>query len=136
MQNPPQTTAQLIAQIESDNNQYAMRYEPDVSISKASQSAIKKHNPFSDVTCVIIGKTSWGLYQIMGYNIYKRGYAKQIGEYLNDPQAQLFMFNRFLDENDINFSIEYLKESKTAREKFAKVYNGSVYYARKIEVLL
>lgn len=130
------TTAQLIARIESNNNAHAMRYEPAFRIDELTLTKARKYQKVTHATAGIILKTSWGKYQMMGYNIYFLGYQSDIIDFCTNMSHQDKMFQEFLEYHNINYTLEELKTDETKRNHFAKVYNGSLSYADKIlEVL-
>lgn len=132
----PQNVTELVALIESSRNQYAIRFEPSFAVAYTKSILIEKYNLVTHSTANVIGKTSWGMFQIMGVNIYHLGYQKQIGEFLCSLEDQMGIFKKYLEVNGIDFTLDELRESQEKREKFAKRYNGSIAYAKKIEALL
>lgn len=82
----------------------------------------------------MIASTSWGYYQIMGYNLYFYDLTdKTVFEYMNDDLEQEKAFENFLLRRKINFTIDELKQDEEKIKRFAKYYNGDVEgYSRKI----
>lgn len=125
------TISKLVSQIESNNVPYAMRFEPGWRHDSNIISAVRQaHAPayMNTTTAKNIMSTSYGLYQIMGENIYRLGYKKPINEFMNNPSEQLDIFNKFLVWRGINYTVEEIFSDRAKMEKFAKRYNGSLSY--------
>lgn len=139
------TTSEVIAQIESSGRIDAMRFEPSmfkristVAYDKAVYNIIHsifRYN-FCDLsTSEVIYCTSWGMFQLMGFNIYGRmQYTKSIIEFCSDPNIQEKFFNTFLMDNNINFTPTDLMNDPEKLREFARIYNGDTTgaYAAKI----
>jgi hypothetical protein len=96
----------IIKTVESSNNQYAFRFEEKLYFlhraSKTNLSKILKRirmiNQCSNDTAIAICSTSWGLYQILGINIYGVcGYDKSIINFLKNVEDQEKVFKIFCD---------------------------------------
>src|SRR5579883_2186429 len=102
--------ALIISQVESSQLPYSLRFEPRTFADIAALSApviktlelISRCNNCDFQTAKVIYSTSWGLYQLMGFNIYESGYSGSIARFLNDTGAQLELFTAFLTEHSIN----------------------------------
>lgn len=131
------TTSQLVAQIESGGIPYAMRYEAKFTPSPdAINKCIMSHKPafMSRPTAEVICKTSWGVYQIMGENLYTIcGLRTNLNVFINNTDLQEEMFQRFLEFRDINYTLADLQHDAGKLSKFARRYNGSSDYALKIK---
>jgi hypothetical protein len=101
----------VIKTVESANNQYAFRFEEKLYFlhraSKTNLSKILKRikmlNQCSNETALMICATSWGLYQILGINIYGMcGYDKSIIDYLKKVDDQEKVFKVFCDIQKID----------------------------------
>jgi len=93
----------LIANVESDSNQFAMRFEKrffdELKRGIYDVSEVAKLNKCSVDTAYAICSISWGLYQILGWNIYYLcGYKKDIVSFLNNKNEQMWAFERFIDK--------------------------------------
>lgn len=123
------TLARVIATVESGPFPYAVRFEPSLwehpaRMPAASFRAAQIANRCSAATAQMICATSWGLFQIMGFNLY--GSLKlpiAIGPYLFDTEQQFNAFKRFVtlngfDPDNFDFSDDGLIE------RFARSYNG------------
>jgi len=109
---------EVIKTIESSNNKYAFRFEEKLYFlhraSKTNLSKILKRirmiNQCSNDTALAICSTSWGLYQILGINIYGIcGYDKSIVDFLKNVDDQEKVFKIFCD-------IQKLDLEKTEKE--------------------
>lgn len=127
MNTKPTNIAELIALVESNNNQYAMRYEPMYSVQSGAVSVYAKDNNVSLATAHICLCSSWGLYQIMGANLFAYGLTSNMLQYCNSIPLQNMYFQKFLTKNNLNnLTSDYQSfvsdDSKLA--EFARVYNG------------
>jgi N-acetylmuramidase len=125
--------ALIIAQVESNTNKYALRFEPEVyehiRMNPSAEQiklvrSIAQANMCTTPTAEIIYSTSWGLFQLMGFNIYAQGWTQSIGLYLEDIEEQNLSFDRFVEAKKISFTWDELKNSPQSLEHFATEYNG------------
>jgi hypothetical protein len=101
----------IIKTIESSNNQYAFRFEEKLyfhhkalktKLSKVIKQ-IKVLNNCSTETALMIMSTSWGLFQLLGINIYSLGaYDKSIIDFLMNIEEQSKVFFRFCNVQKID----------------------------------
>ena len=130
------TLFQLIAEIESGKCPYALRYEPLFEPSAFAVAKIKRaHRPayMSDATARMVAQTSWGSVQIMGENIWTIcEFDGTYQEFVNSYEAQERCFRNFLTARGIDYSVNELKQDPEKRARFARRYNGSTEYAKKI----
>lgn len=125
------TISKLVSQIESNNVPYAMRFEPGWRHDNNIITMVRQaHAPayMNTTTAKTIMATSYGLYQIMGENIYRLGYKKPINEFMNSPNDQLDIFNKFLSWRGIDYTVNEIFTNREKMEKFARRYNGSLAY--------
>ncbi len=132
----PRALQAVIARIESSDNPYALRFEPAVYAAGASASLIARiaavHDA-DDATGRVIAATSWGLFQIMGFNLWSgpHPYAGTFFEYCADDVAQRLAFETFLADRGMDFTLESLLASASRLVAFATFYNGDgIRYAR------
>lgn len=101
----------IIKIIESSNNQYAFRFEEKLYFhhkamrSKLSKviKRVKMLNNCSIDTALMILSTSWGLFQILGINIYSLcSYDKSVIAYLQNVDDQVKVFYQFCDVQKID----------------------------------
>lgn len=123
---------EIIRNIESSGRQFAMRFEPhvfrrtyegeyNVEIDNA-----RRLNGCSVETARVIVSTSWGWYQIMGFNLYmpgKRCITYAVGEFMSLGGVQESYFEDFCKDRGIFFTDEQLKKEENLRT-FARIYNG------------
>lgn len=132
---PILTLADLVAAVESGNNQFAIRYEPNfVPSALAVKRCQNSQNGFCSVaTAKIICASSWGKYQIMGENIYGLlNLSFSIGKFLSDPDSQREIFDSFLTKKNINFSLAEILSDQAKRDSFSIKYNGSLQYGQRL----
>lgn len=141
--------ADLIARIESRGSNVAIRFEP-LTYNKFSNPAnvpkaaavivdrIRAANCCSMATAAMIYSSSWGKFQLMGFNIYADAdLSRPIGEFLASPSVQLDAFGAFLKRNGLsNYNPTTLAQDQIARQKFAITYNGSIAYVDQIVAAL
>jgi len=123
------TIAQIIAQVESAGKPFEMRFEPSVYAGRKSLSIIDtiiQANDCDKDTATVFYAMSFGLYQIMGYNLYdpsgKFRLRAPIATYMNDAKAQLAAFNAFTAGHDAGWDGERFDNAKGL--EFARFYNG------------
>jgi hypothetical protein len=132
--------ADIISTIESNGNLGAMRFEPGVYAKigdKAYAYALSHASSLNKCnlnTAEMICCTSWGKFQMMGFNLYgtQFGYPNSIAEYLASEEQQEAMFAKYVCAKGIEYSINDLATVPQYREAFALRYNGALSYADKI----
>jgi hypothetical protein len=124
--------SQVVAQVESSGDIFALRYEPTYEPSSASIVACRSaaSSYMSVESARMICKTSWGRYQIMGDNLY--GSAIQLRDniiqYASNEILQLHSFATFI--GSLGFQdVDFATLSELDLQKFALAYNGSLIYA-------
>ncbi|HUW47003.1 MAG TPA: N-acetylmuramidase domain-containing protein [Dehalococcoidia bacterium] len=118
------TLADLIAQVESGGNQYALRFE-------------SAHNPYdnkiatmatlckcSRVTAKVLCQMSFGLFQIMGDNLVDLGLSTNVFLYCDSIATQNEMFNRYCIHNNCEYTLDDILNDQSLCLDFAKKYNG------------
>ena len=98
----PIILADIISRVESDDNPFAIRFEIS-SFARRDEmprniiNSIVDIHKCSQLTAAVLYATSWGRFQIMGFNLWGGvlGYEKTFVEYLTSPQDQFDAFNRF-----------------------------------------
>lgn len=128
------TLAEVIAKVESANNQYALRFEPmtydrlassNIGVVTPIMREIMNKNACSAHTSKMVYSTSFGLYQFMGFNLYDRlQIGVSVGEFMANRLLQDRAFDKFVTLNKINFTVVGLMASEDARLEFASRYNG------------
>jgi hypothetical protein len=132
----------VIAQLESGYNVYAMRFEPnfyqrirarfddagDESARNAMRLYVKIHGytPSKD-TMAAICATSWGMYQILGWNLFVYGLiGVPLPEWQKNPVIQDSSFDAFLARNGFDGwgDRPYNQISDSEKRQFARMYNG------------
>lgn len=124
----------VIAGVESNFDKYAMRFEEKVyfrfskntGLIKDAIKQIKNTCQVSNKTAIMIASTSWGLYQIMGYNLYTTcNLTSHIIDFLNSEEKQKEAFYTFCNKNKISLAdaekeLAELVNKKQQYEKTAK----------------
>jgi len=127
MSTNPTNIAELIALVESNNDQYAMRYEPRYKPHALNITDYARRHKVSLETARICLASSWGLYQIMGNNLYSYGLQISLPNYACSVAVQKHYFDTFLIRNNLyNLTADYEKfiSSDSDMSHFAEVYNG------------
>lgn len=132
------TVSAIVAQVESAGRLSAIRFEPAkwshylVSPSAPEVAICAHYNECSTDTARMICASSWGLYQLMGFNLYAPphyggyGLTGSIHEFWADgEQIQEAAFAWFLKSRRIDdITAEQLANDPNARLRFATAYNG------------
>lgn len=134
------TLGDVIAWVESRNDCSALRFEP-TTWEKLSEgrnrnelailALTRAHNACSHGTADMIYSTSWGKYQIMGFNLYGPECALQTGvmAFCVDDAAQDAAFAKLIAAMRLSdMTPPTLADSPDARAHFARVWNGSTAY--------
>ncbi len=135
------TLADLIISIESNGDKRAMRFEEGFynrvkdKTQDTAINRIQRIHKCSRNTACMIASTSWGLFQIMGYNIYFYSlYDAHITKFVDDVVAQIEAFHKFIKGKGIDYTVEELKTNEAKLKRFASIYNGDVDgYSKKIK---
>lgn len=120
---------EALARIESDGWQYALRFEPATYLrkllfDKTIIQKIIKSNKCSKETAFAIYSTSYGAWQLMGFNIYNNNCDVSVGEYLSNSSLQEQSVGVYLKQRGLeNTTIQDLLDEKV-RNNFARKYNG------------
>jgi hypothetical protein len=127
------TIEQVIAAIESGNNMFSMRFEVQTYYgSNPKQTGmplllkIGQANHCNIQTAKMIAATSWGKFQIMGFELYAAplSFNYSVGAFMANSEMQNNVFNSYLLINGINFTVDDLRVDADKRAKFAERYNG------------
>lgn len=142
--------ADIIAHIESNNNQYAQRFEKlhlGASSPTLLSNIVKAHGgQLSLNTADVYAAMSHGLFQIMGFRLWgdasrdtrNLSYKGTLWDFLINTDLQRSLFQSYCEQNAIAFRPEQLEET-VVRENFATIYNGPgnvEVYADRIAVAL
>lgn len=137
----------VIAQVESENDIDLWRFEPATfaRLSSPSPAAlvtisaiVRAHrSAISRDTAKVTYASSYGLYQLMGFNIYPR-VTTPLRVWWSDAAAQLASLEHFLSGiGEASTSLTDLLASADAGLEFARKYNGSGdpagYWARMVK---
>lgn len=128
--------ATVIKAIESGNNPHAVRFEPaayqDWDWVPAMDRIQLKHKCSKD-TAKMLACTSFGLYQLMGVNIFDPRYPKDPETPLDPPDVFAFvadvgmqdvLFEAFLRAKSINYTLNDLLSDDVKMAAFVRAYNG------------
>jgi hypothetical protein len=138
---------QIIMHVESSGFSGALRFEPKVydgikSVETGPEfdtiAKIARLNICNIDTARILYATSFGLYQIMGYNLYGMGLHRSISDFLAGPNARILqdaMFAKFLAGRGINFTWKEMLVDPDKLNLFALHYNGSLAYGGRMKAI-
>ena len=125
----PRALQNVIARIESSGDPFALRFEPavyagDVAPSVAARIATLHGADYE--TGRVIASTSWGLFQIMGFNLWAGAHAYNgtLYEFCADTIAQRLAFETFLADRGMNFTLAELLADEHKMLAFTTAYNG------------
>lgn len=130
------TIADVIAIVESSNNQKAIRFEPltyNNNVNKVNNiiTIIQNANKCSLGTARMIYCSSFGKYQIMGFNLYNPASCAlgiNIVDYLNSSSLQDSTFYSFLKSAHLDPNIytpQAMANNPNLQVQFGNVYNGN-----------
>lgn len=137
----PIAVPDLISHIESTGFPYAYRFEPVTFANLRNGAMTYEHAQIvkkiqqihlcNETSAQVIYSSSYGLYQIMGFNLYGQlNCIQPFGEFLETPNIQTLYFETLLVKMDLqNITALDLATDPDARHKFAVAYNGSSVYA-------
>ena len=123
------TLAQLIAQVESSGNNYAVRYEPNWTYTTPDDifAAVVAH-ACDQATARVLMSCSWGAYQIMGSVLYdlspKPVSLNLLRDYLPNPQLQFKYFNHFNQKFCGDAALLDIEDRTAKGLAFCERYNG------------
>lgn len=133
---------ELIAWVETKNDQCALRFEPAKYSSLITGVMTPNHSVIvqrimnihrcSLATAQMIFSTSFGAVQLMGFNIYGLlQYDQPIFSFINNLAIQQLYFAKFLTTVNLeHYSISQLQCNHASRLDFAIKYNGSIVYEK------
>jgi hypothetical protein len=123
--------AAIIRNVESSGRLSAVRFEPGIHNSLAQLDSnlpliekIAGFNACNIDTAKIIFSSSFGLWQMMGFNVYSYEFDNPILKFWESELVQRSIYDAFIVRNDINFSWREMLGDRTKLEKFARIYNG------------
>lgn len=141
--------SEVVAWIESRGALSAIRFEPTVynkfttgaELPKEASAILRRiqaANKCSIHTAAMIYSTSWGKFQLMGFNVYADAdFSMPIGEFLASQTAQGSRLVSFLKRNGLaDYTPQQLAVDQSARSHFAMKYNGAIGYANNIVAAL
>ncbi len=125
----PQALQTVIARIESGGNPRALRFEPRVyaeNVAPATSARIADVHGCDYETGRIIAATSWGLFQIMGFNLWSgpHAYDSSVFAFCVDVAEQRAFFQTFLSDHGQDFTLAELLGDEHKLLAFATFYNG------------
>ena len=128
--------AQLIAQVESSGDQYAYRFEPAYEPRGQDINEMLQMCHCSYESAKILVASSFGLYQIMGFNLLALGLKLSPLKYCAVPELQTQFFNEFIFKHGIAYTLDEVVNDVQKRLDFAGKYNGNadVYAAEMMRV--
>ena len=135
------TLGTIIAWVESAGNPEAIRFEPTVfarihptEFKDAIIANIRAIHKCTYETACVIYASSFGMYQIMGENLYDPkglNLTVSIFDYAAAPGIQTAKFYQYCASHGINFTPQQLLDANN-RKTFALKYNGGLDYADNI----
>lgn len=132
------TLANIIASIESSDNPKRLRFESATYQKLISGKMTPIHsvivgniasiNKCSTDTAAMLYSTSFGLYQMMGFNLWDPSSSARtsfdVFSFVASPNEQTRCFNAFVSRETIDYTAQELADSDLRRVHFAHIYNG------------
>ena len=131
------TILDVIAQNESGGNASAVKFEQStfarmsggaLAWTRGAQTVISRLHDCDDATAMALASTSWGTYQIMGFNLWDAttcGFGGTLGTFLSSPDEQNKAVTRFLASARISdITVSDLENDVDKRNHFISRYNG------------
>lgn len=132
------TLAELIAQVESNGNKHAVRYEPNYSPHNTSVIHMMNLLRCNYTTARVACAMSWGKYQIMGDELCLLGLEIDPISFCEDDAAQDDFFSRYLGADHLSLTLSDVLTDPNKRLLFARLWNGPGntldYAARMVDV--
>lgn len=133
------TLSDLIAQVESTGNPWAVRFEPAHNPAASFVSRMAAVARCSTDTARVLCASSWGLFQIMGDELMALGLNMSPIQYCASAQTQQATLPRFLAEKGLSaVTLDAVINDTPTRLNFATKYNGpgnvQVYSQRLLDV--
>lgn len=133
------TVLELIAAVESNNDQQAVRFEPAHTPAPQFVSRMAAVAACSTDTARVLCSMSWGLFQIMGDELIAKGLSVSPIYYCAQANMQTVFFNRVLVEKELDtYTLDEILNNPTIRLFFARQYNGpgnvTAYAQRMLDV--
>ena len=122
------TLFQLVAQVESNNQSNAVRFEPGwVPSATGVAACIKAYSPayMNQTTAKTLCAMSWGKVQIMGSNLYDLGLSVALFDYVKSDALQEQFFNKFCVSRKIAYTLAEVLDDGVKLRDFARKYNGA-----------
>lgn len=142
----------IVSQVESAGFAGALRFEPSVygtikGLTNDSNPPTKgtelvqvvaRVNRCTIETAEVLYSTSFGLYQLMGYNLYRLGLHMPVSEFLSGTHGRMLqdaLFAIFLSDRNINFKWNEMASDPDKLNRFAEHYNGSLAYGGRMKAI-
>ena len=117
------TLADLIAQVESNGNQYAVRFEPHFTPSDRNIFKMANLCKCSNETARVLCSMSFGYYQIMGNNLISLDLMITPFQFMAYTGQEIY-FNRYCIRNNCEYTLDDVINDESKRLDFARKYNG------------
>jgi hypothetical protein len=120
----------VISLVESSGQPHAIRFEPELYesdpqwIENQEAKIIAANHHCSKDTARQIAVTSYGLYQLLGANVWNLGYTGDMGDFLNDVPGQMTIFNKFIEPKGFVCVEDISSWAPSRWTSFAAFYNG------------
>jgi len=119
---------EAVMHVESSCNKSAIRFEFATFRNlpgwmHPSIRTIRTIHNCTEETGDMIACTSFGLFQLLGANIYDLRYTATIFEFISDIDGQYTLFRKFLSQRNFDPDMEVTADESSLLA-FAKFYNG------------
>lgn len=118
------TLADLIFQVESSGDWFAVRFEPS-HVPRADY--VVRMRDLCNInydTARVLCQMSWGGFQIMGDELIALGLTVSPLEYCASPGMQTDFFNKYCIADHLSLTLADVLNDESKRLLFARLYNG------------
>lgn len=118
------TLADLIFQVESSGDWFAVRFEPAHVPRSDYVVRMRDLCHISYDTARVLCQMSWGGFQIMGDELIALGLTVSPLEYCASPGMQTDFFNKYCIADHLSLTLADVLNDESKRLLFARLYNG------------
>lgn len=114
----------LVAWNESNNNPFAVRFEPAFNVDSHLVYRMMQCAKCNFTTAKILCAMSWGRFQIMGSQLVQLGLDVSPYHFVWDDVMQSDYFHRYMLADHLTLTLADVLNDPTKRALFARLYNG------------
>lgn len=118
------TLADLIAQVESNGNSYAVRFEPKYTPAEHAPFTMMELCKCNFTTAKVLCAVSWGKFQVMGDMLIRLGLNVSPFKYMADDAMQNDFFGRYMAADRLTLTLDDVLNHPQQRALFVRLWNG------------